>query len=197
MSEAEIRFLLARMALDDDHSSLKKLYMFFSPTLLNFACSFVKSNEVAEEIVDDVFLRIWLNRAHATEIVNFKSYLYASIKNRSLNHLSSAYLRDVVQMEDNHIDIQDSAPNSEEQLYAADTMQIIEQAVNALPLQCRNVYKLVKNEGMKYKDVALHLNISIKTVEYHMGNALRSIAKNLAEESFSIYKIRVGKISSN
>ncbi|MCZ4223360.1 RNA polymerase sigma-70 factor [Pedobacter rhodius] len=196
MSEAEIRFLLARMA-NDDHSSLKKLYMFFNTVLLKFAYSFVKSNEVAEEIVDDVFIRIWLNRAHATEIVNFKSYLYASVKNRSLNHLSSSYLSDIIQIEEINIEIKDNAPTGEEHLYAEDTLNIIEQAVNALPIQCSNVYQLVKNEGMKYKDVALHLNISVKTVEYHMGNALKSIAKSLAEETFSIHKFKVNKVLPN
>lgn len=197
MTEAEVRFLLAKMAIDDDHSSLKPLYLYYSSALLKFACSFVKSAELAEEIVDDVFVRIWLNREKATEIINFKNYLYKAVKNKALNYLSKSYLADVVQMDDSHAEIADISPTGEERLFALDTTHIIEGAVNALPGQCRNVYRLVKNEGMKYKEVALALNISVKTVEYHMGNALKNIAKSLAADSFSIRKLPVHKISPN
>lgn len=197
MTEDEVKILLAKMAFDDHHSSLKTLYVFYGKSLLKFARSFVKCEEVAEEIVDDVFIRIWLKRTCLTDIVNFKSYLYVAVKNKALNHLSKSHLADVIQLSDIHAEIPDCSPSGEEKLYAQDTAHIVEQAVAMLPLQCRNIYRMVKDDGMKYKDVALLMNISVKTVEYHMGNALKRIAIKLSENSFPLRNRVAAGIFSN
>jgi RNA polymerase sigma factor (sigma-70 family) len=82
-------------------------------------------------------------------------------------------------LEEIEIDIADLSPNGEEQLLMTDLIKSLNHSIAKLSDQCQLVFRLVKEDGYKYKEVAEMLDISIKTVEYHMGNALKKIAEDL------------------
>lgn len=146
--------------------------------LFSLAKSLVKFDEAAEEITDDVFLNLWTNRSSLTAINNFTYYCYTAIKNKSLTYLSKPKVNKI-EFEEVGLEIRDSSANAEDLLIAEDLSRIVNNSLNKLPEQCRFVFKLLREDGLKYREVAELLDISIKTVEYHMGNALKRISQDI------------------
>lgn len=175
MLDTEIKYLLNDIALNNNRASFKRVYLFYYSKLFWFAKSFVKTDEAAEEIIDDVFLNLWMQRARLADIGNFNNYCYMSVKNKSLTHVSKAKLNQV-NIDDVEVEIVDSAATGEDKMICSDTAALINNSLSKLSDQCKLVFKLVKEDGLKYREVAELLSLSIKTVEYHMGNALRQIS---------------------
>lgn len=179
MPETEIRDLLNEVALNSDRASFKRLYQLHYSKLLCLAKSIVKQEVVAEEIVDDVFMNIWVQRGTLTSVNNFAYYCYRAVKNRSLTHISKSNIQQVP-IEDISIEIVDSSISGEQRLVYEDLAKTINHSLGKLSDPCKLVFKLVKEDGLKYKEVADLLDISVKTVEYHMGNALKQLAKAIS-----------------
>ncbi len=179
MTETEVKYLLNDIALNSSRASFKRVYLFYYSKLFWFAKSFVKTDEAAEEIIDDVFLNLWMQRARLPDINNLGNYCYMSVKNKSLTLLSKSKLSQV-NIDDMDVDVADSAATGEDKLVCGDTARIIANSLSKLSDQCKVVFKLVKEDGLKYREVAELLDLSIKTVEYHMGNALKQIAVGIA-----------------
>jgi RNA polymerase sigma-70 factor (family 1) len=179
MTETEIKYLLNDIALNNSGASFKRLYLCFYSKLFWFAKSFVKTDEAAEEIIDDVFLNLWLQRVRLPDVNNFGNYCYMSVKNKSLTQLSKAQLNQV-SIDESAMEIADQAATGEDKMICNDTTALINHSLGKLSSQCQVVFKLVKDDGLKYREVAELLNLSIKTVEYHMGNALKQIAAGIA-----------------
>jgi RNA polymerase sigma-70 factor (family 1) len=179
MTENEIEDLLNNIALDDNQASFKRLYLFFYNRLFWFAKSIVKTAEAAEEIIDDVFLNLWIQRAKLTDIENLSNYCYTSVKNKSLTYISKTQLTKI-SIDELSIEIVDTAATGEDLLIGKDLRNNITNSLNKLSDQCKLIFKLVKEDGLKYREVAALLDISVKTVEYHMGNSLKQIAQGIA-----------------
>jgi RNA polymerase sigma-70 factor (family 1) len=183
MCDEEIKELLVNIALNDDKLSFKKLYLHFYRRLLDLACLITKNPQAAEEIVDDVFTKIWLKRDGLTHINNFTVYAYVAIKNHSLNHLNKAKKVNTTNIEEVSLEFADASPSAEARIITAQLAANINQSIQLLPTQCKLAFKLVKEDGLKYKEVARVSNISVKTVEYHIANALKKIAQNLPQNA--------------
>jgi len=178
MLESEIKDLLTEIALNGSRASFKRLYLLYYNKLFSLAKSLVRFDEAAEEITDDVFLNLWTNRSNLTTINNFTYYCYTAIKNKSLTYLSKPKV-DKIEFEEVGFEIGDTSANAEDLLIAEDLSRIINNSLGKLPEQCRFVFKLLREDGLKYREVAELLDISIKTVEYHMGNALKRISQDI------------------
>jgi RNA polymerase sigma-70 factor (family 1) len=178
MLESEIKDLLIEIALNSSRASFKRLYLLYYNKLFSLAKSLVKFDEAAEEITDDVFLNLWTNRSSLTTINNFTYYCYTAIKNKSLTYLSKPKVNKI-EFEKVGFEIGDTSANAEDLLIAEDLSRIINNSLSKLPEQCRFVFKLLREDGLKYREVAELLDISIKTVEYHMGNALKRISQDI------------------
>ncbi|NOW94682.1 RNA polymerase sigma-70 factor [Mucilaginibacter sp. SG564] len=175
MLNIDLKELLEKIARDSDLVAFQKIYFLYYERLLKLACSFVKLTEVAEEIVDDVFVKAWANRAKLSEVNNLTVYLYVAVKNQSLNY-NQANRIVYVDIESVGFELKDINASVEDVLITAELAKVINEAIHRLPEQCKLVFKLVKEDHLKYRNVAEILNISSKTVEYHMGNALKAIA---------------------
>ncbi len=149
--------------------------------LHRFSFSFVKSNEVAEEIVSDVFIKIWEIRGRLTEIGNLKLYIYTITKNFSINYIHRSYKNIPGSIEELDIQPQVTLNNPEESYISAEMIGRIRQVILQLPPQCRLIFQLVKEDGLKYKEVASVLNISPLTVRNQLSIAVRKIAAALPE----------------
>ena len=180
MSEEEIKDLIVNVALNDDMQSFKKIYFHYYQRLFQLAKAITKHTETAEEIVDDVFMKVWQKREGMVYVNNLSVYLYVATKNHSLNHNSKENQPSTTHIDDIKVEIKDLTPGIEDTIITNDLMKIINQSIKELPEQSKLVYKLVKEDGLKYKEVAKILNISPKTVEYHIGSALKKIAQSLA-----------------
>lgn len=182
MLDIDVKDLLLKIAHDDDLSSFQKIYFLYYDRLLKLACSFVKLTEVGEEIVDDVFVKVWTTRAKLASVNNLTVYLYVAVKNQSINY-NAVNRMTYIDFESVNFEFKDYGSSPEDIMITDELAKIIDNAVERLPAECKMVYKLVKEDRLKYRKVAEILNISVKTVEYHMGNALKTIAAAISASS--------------
>lgn len=176
-SQPEIRELQRRIAMYDDEAAYKELFISFYKPLHQFAHSFVRSRELAEEIVSDVFIKIWENRAQLESIANLKVYLYVSIKNTALKYLLKQHRQVAISIDELDVELESFTRNPEELMLTAEMMNKIQETVNELPPRCKIIFKLIKEDGLRYKEVAEILNISVKTIDNQLAIALRKINK--------------------
>jgi RNA polymerase sigma-70 factor (family 1) len=167
-----------RAILKDEHV-FKDVYRQYFVKLYRFAFSIVHSKEAAEEIVHDVLINLWKKRDDFTAIENLNTYLYVSIKNLSLNYIrNEAKYRhlniDLLYNESSYINI-----DPESLLITKEQVTNLNELINKLPVRCKMIFKLVKIDGLRYKEVAILLNISVKTVENQLIIAVKKIAEAL------------------
>jgi RNA polymerase sigma-70 factor (ECF subfamily) len=197
MLDEEVKDVLLKVALNDDHLSFKRIYFAYYDRLFQLAKAITKCSESSEEIVDDVLLKIWMTRAELIHIDNLTVYLYVAIKNQSLNHVAKANHMLTTSIEDVKIEFKDVTPGIEDVIITADLARSINETVQKMPAQCQLVFKLVKEDGLKYREAAEILNISIKTVEYHISNALKRIAQRIAKTAKPFVPVAEKKYLSN
>jgi len=180
-STQEIDFLLDRVLKHDDYSAFEKLYHSHFNALRNFSKKLVKVNEVAEELVSEVFSKIWYSRKRIIISSSAKSYLYTAVRNISFDYLRKekqalwTNLEDAALVTADSLDPHNHAEFEELQLK-------VDHAVARLPKQCRLVFQLSRNQGMKYNDIADTLSLSVKTIETQIGRALKSLRISLKNE---------------
>lgn len=180
MSEEEkISVLVHKILMSDCENAFRRFFDHFYPSSFELALYYTKNQSMAEEVVSDVFLKVWKQRKHLTAIKDIKAYLFVAIQRQSLNGRRNTQILPVFTHGlEYHIIIESRTPESI--LFTEEMLKAIGHAVQNLPERCRLVYKLVKEEQLKYKEVAHLLNISEKTVEMHIGNALKKIREDLA-----------------
>ena len=138
---------------------------------------YVKSSQIAEELVSDVFFALWENRKQLVEITNFDAYIYRIAKFRVLK-----YLRDnktlTVDLDEVPIELFAFTETTPEDDYISrELIDALNEAIEQLPTKSKLAFKLVREDGMKYKDAAEHLGISVKTLEAQLTYAMKKIAK--------------------
>lgn len=172
-----IQELQRRISLHDDESAYKELFLHFYEPLVQFAGSFVRSAQIAEEVVSDVFINIWQGRHRLTEINNLRVYLYVSTKNVALKYLLQQQKKNALSLDAMELDMESPHYNPEEQLISAELLARFEQAVSDLPPRCKIIFKLIKEDGLRYKEIAEILDISVKTIDNQLAIALARIAR--------------------
>lgn len=159
-----------------NHKSFEELFRSFFPSLMAFAKKILVDEDDAREVVHQVFISIWEKRQEMDLSVSLKSYLFTSVHNRSLNVIrdrkkfSSAEVPDVA----GEWDVSS----------VIETMELedkIMEVVSTLPEKCREVFELSRFDGLKYSEIAEHLQISVKTVENQMSKALKILREKLAK----------------
>lgn len=151
--------------------------------MCNLAHRIVKDRDAAKDIVQEVFLKLWRSPDDLSLILNTKAYLYKATANAAINYLVKA--RRTVSIEQVK-----AAPavNSDETITLKALEKKISEVLDSLPPKCRAIFVLSRFEGMKYREIAGHLDISVKTVENQMGIALskmrNSLKSFLTRESF-------------
>lgn len=173
----DIKRLLTAVSLNTDQAAYKELFILLHSRLKQFAYSILKSNEEAEELVSDVFIRIWEKRDQLTTIESPLLYFYTTVKNLALNRINKQKRQVGNQGEDWLVQLNSIYFDPEQLMMTEEMMRKIRQAVNDLPPRCRIIFKLIKEDGLKYKETAELLQLSIKTVEAQMAIALRRLGK--------------------
>ncbi|AYD48027.1 RNA polymerase sigma-70 factor [Arachidicoccus soli] len=175
---SKIRDLQIRITLYSEVRAYEELYKLLFIELNRYSYSFTKSNECAEEVVSDVFIKLWKVRMQLREINNLRKYLYTATKNYSLNYILKTSKKQVVELDEIIIDTRASVTNnSPEDIYITnELMNNIKRVIQELPPQCQQIFQLVREDGLKYKEVASILNISPCTVRNQMVIAIRKIS---------------------
>lgn len=163
-----------------EEQALAELCRLLHQRLEQFAVSLVRSQELAEEIVEDVFVKLWYNRQQILSIDNLTVYLYVAVKNQSLNALARK-AKDLITASYDQLDITltHTASNPHDQLVSSEMMLRMQEVVDALPPRCKMIFKLIREDGLSYKEVASVLNISVNTIDAQMAIAVKRIAAAL------------------
>ena len=178
-ASAKIKELQQKIALYEDMKAYEQLYALLFDRLHRFSNAFVKSNEAAEEIVSDVFIKLWQIRTQLADIRNLKVYLYTITRNFSYNYLTRHYKKVVLSLDDADPDALVALDDPETLCISADLVEKIRTAIRQLPPQCRIIFQLVREEGLQYKEVAEVLHVSPLTVRNQVAIATRKIAAML------------------
>lgn len=167
---------LSLMDLDTFETLFRKYYQM----LCAYAYSFVNDTDNAEEIVQELFYKLWEKRSEITINSSVKSYLYTAVHNRCLKYIEH---KNVESRYRNYYLMHESEIDSEQHVSADvhDLQGIIDNTLDALPARCSRIFRMSRFEGLKYQEIAQLLSISIKTVEANMGKALKMLRKNLKE----------------
>lgn len=157
-----------------DHHAFKALYYRYFEALFRFLWRQINNEELAKDLVQEVFSRVWKNRAHLDPAQPIKSYLYRIGHNLVIDHRRQTR---------HSVDSLEAHPEIEPAYHAEEPFELtdkIEAAITSLPEPVRLVFTMNRFEGVKYAEIAKILNISVKTVEARMSKALASLREKLA-----------------
>lgn len=177
MESGELNRLFEKIG-ENNESSFRILYNHYFPRLFRVAHFFLRNNENAEEIVLDVFIKIWNNRKKLPDIKNFKNYAFTSVKNQSLNYLKKNKIL-VDELDDYHTSKLIEYVGPEKIFLGKELARELEKAIASLPPRCQLIFRMVREDGMKYKEVAQTLNISLKAIENQLSIASKRIRTSL------------------
>lgn len=163
--------------------ALEELFNYYYPRLYNFSKSFLKLEDGIDDILQEVFLKIWHNRNEIISSDAFNSYIFTVTRNLLLNELRSRLNNE--KMKSRILD----ASVAEEYLSMGNVeydelKEKVEEIINELPQKQREIFKMSRIEGLSHKEIAEKKSISTKTVEYHVGQSIRLIKKELSASGF-------------
>jgi len=180
-SHKSIKDLQRRIAIYEDEAAYKELFFLLFQSLTRFAEGILQSKENAEEIVSDVFVAIWNDRAKLSSIDDLQLYLFIAVKNNAVRKVKQLDKNATISLDSINLEMDSLYQSPEERMLSTETVGKIETAINNLPNRARLILKLAKEDRMKYKDIAALLNISVKTVDNQLAIALRKLASAISE----------------
>jgi len=178
-NEPHIQELLIRIGTKNDETAFRKLFELFAPGLLRFSSTIVKKKELSEEVISDVFFKMWIHRSRLPEVENIKAYLFASARNTALNYLDKEKRNKAIQLEDLEVSLTIDEICPESEMISKEMREAIARAIEHLPERCKLIYSLAKIEQMKYKEIATLLDISVKTIDHQLTIAIRKIGEEI------------------
>lgn len=163
-----------------NESAFEMIFKAYYQPLCRYAHSFLEDKEEAEEVVQSAFITVWEKRKTIDIQTSLKSYLYRMVRNACLNVIKHEKVKK--QHVSHELAFTEASYDSVSQkVYATELETKITESIKALPEQCRLVFQLSRFEELKYQEIADQLQISVKTVENHMGKALKIMREQLKE----------------
>ncbi|UCS92378.1 RNA polymerase sigma-70 factor [Echinicola marina] len=162
-----------------DEKVFEKTFKGYFQGLHAYASVLLKDGDEAEEIVQNVFLKLWEKREKIQIESSLKAYLYQMVYRDSMNALRHEKVKHKHQNITKYQSA--SAPILKDEGHDAELMENLKRALESLPEKCRKVFLLSRYESLKYQEIADRLGVSVKTVEAHMGKALKHLRVELAD----------------
>lgn len=165
-----------------EESAFEHIYTTFYDSLLNYADRLLNDIEMARDVVQQVYYKMWEGRDSLNITLSVRAYLFKAVYHASLNtlaHKKNIEKYEHEQLTDFYFSTVIQSPEAELELWHSDVAKALEEAITALPEKCREVFLLSKVEGLKNREIAEKLNISEKTVERHMSIALSRLRHDL------------------
>ncbi len=180
MSEAKIIPIGSSRGEEQDLKAFEVLFKTWFAPLCRAVNRLVKDKTLSEDLVQDVFVKAWNNRANLDLSQPVKSYLFKAAVNTALNHLEAR--KKDFSLDDLDFDRGLSGTTAiDHQVQFKEVQQVLEQSLELLPPKCKAVFVLIKYEGMSYAEAAESLGISVKTIENQMGKALKHMREHMQE----------------
>lgn len=180
MKENESLNNVIKRLICDDKKALDEIYYIFYPRLYTFSKSFLKVDDDINDILQDVFVKIWLHRKNIKNVETFNAYIFTTTKNAIVS-----YFREKIKIQDFETRLKNRVisefASSADSFEYDDMKEKADRIIEQLPEKRKEIFKLCREEGLSYKEISEKLGISVKTVEDHIMHANRFIRKHLKE----------------
>ncbi|PIB35795.1 hypothetical protein BFP72_10510 [Reichenbachiella sp. 5M10] len=168
-----------------NHGEVRALNQLFDEhfaAMMRCAYALTKNKEVSEELTQDVFISLWNKRGSFQLDGAFRPYLIQAVRYRCYTHFKRSMHQEVVEID--HINTPTSHHTADMALHSTDLKDGIALALSALPDKTKAVFLMSREDELSNQEIAQLLGISLKTVEYHMGKALKTLKQNLTHMGF-------------
>jgi RNA polymerase sigma-70 factor, ECF subfamily len=172
---------LVRRIRAGDERALEELFRLYYAGMCSFVRRFVHAPDIAEELVQDVFFKLWSKRETLSEIDALRTYLFRAARNTALNHLRRKKLENAWEEQEAARGEPLTTVATDDDASTDEVSRAVNGAIGKLPARCREIFLMSREGGMTYAEIAVSLGISIKTVETQMGRALKSLRVSLAK----------------
>ncbi len=160
-----------------DFKLFEELFRHYYKYLVYFSYKYVKEVQTAEDVVHDVFVKIWNNRKNLDFNLNFKSYIITAVKNQSLKSLKKSDKYEKVDIE--FVEIADNG-RPDDDLIKDEFNKLISEAISELPERRREIFCMHRFDKLTYSEIATVLNLSTKTIETQMGRSIKFLRERLS-----------------
>jgi len=163
-----------------DETAFEQVFKTHFKRLHAYAFTILRDEEEAEEMVQQVFFKLWERNENLTLTGSVSAYLYRAVHNESLNYLKHQKVRSNHQL---HVaySMKNEVEHPAKKVMAGELEKKIHTALNELPEQCRTIFQMSRFDELKYREIADKLGISVKTVENQMGKALKLLREKLVD----------------
>lgn len=174
--------LILKKIKEGDIGAFESTFRLYYTPLYLYALSITGRNDIAEEIVQELFYHIWKDREGIPILYSLKSYLYKSVRNKSLQYCEH---RSVEERYRDRVLKNESLTNSDEELDPLNILELkelqtmINRTLRRLPERCSQIFRMHRVEGRKYKEIADSLSLSVKTVEAEMSKAYKLLRSDI------------------
>jgi len=172
---------LVRRIRAGDERALEEVFRTYYAGMCSFVRRFVLAPDVSEELVQDVFFKLWSKRESLTDIDALRTYLFRAARNTALNYLRRKKLENAWEEREAARGEPLSQASTDDDAATDEVSRAVQGAVNKLPPRCREIFLMSRDAGLTYAEIAVALGISVKTVETQMGRALKSLRLSLAK----------------
>lgn len=179
MTESEVRKLLRQMKEQDSQKAFRDFYNMTYDRLFRIAYYYVKKEEWSQEIVLDVFLKLWKERSTLPNVRNIEDYCFILVKNASLNYIEKES-RHITFESDSLPEPQEQTCSPEESLISEELFALYVKALDRLPERCREIFIRIREEKKSYAQVAEELGISTKTVDAQLQKAVSRLKEMIS-----------------
>lgn len=155
-----------------------------------YARGLTKDHYTAQDIVQNVFLRVWEQRKKLNSSLNLNNFLYKSIYNEFIDHYRKIKL--LTPLEEEHIKQLNTIVSEQKASEIDRLVELVKQEIENLPPKCKSVFTMGKLEGLTYVEIAEHQQVSIRTVEMHMSRAFEIIRKKIGDKTNTILFLLFG-----
>ena len=184
------------MVAQADEAAFSEIFRRYDKRIYPFVLKMIKTNAVAEELTQEIFIKLWFNRQKLNVVNNPSSYLFTIAANHTLDHIRKKLNERKMLNSLSDILTNNSSNNAEESMLFRDCEALVQQAVLGLPAQQKKVYTLSRQQGLSNEEIARQLNLSPNTVRNHLSEALRSIRAFLEQKGQVIISFMVFLLSS-
>ena len=157
-----------------DHKSFDALFMLYHPRVKNFLKGFIKDEEEACDMAQDIFFKVWTNRESISKVSSLKAYLFRMARNMVYDYYEHSLVKESYEQK---LQSSSSAYTDliEEDIYAKELSILIDIAIEQMPEQRRRIFKMSRKEGLSNEEISQKLQINKRTVENHVSQALADL----------------------
>lgn len=172
--------LLSRIA-EGDEEAFAMLFHAWRDRLYFFTLKITNSPQEAEDLVQDVFVKLWLQRSNLADISNFQAWIYRIIHNQAISGIRRLSLETAI-LSRLKWEFGESGQSADEALLHKQLQQRMQEAIGKLPPRQKQIYTMIRIDGIKQEEIASRLNLSISTIQNHMTEALRKLRTILGKD---------------